>query len=142
MTDQTLINRDEEHLKILSLVYKIWGYVSGACALFMGAYFTLFGVLFAVLPKNATGHDAPPAVFGAIFGIVGGAIILLGAAYTVCVFLTSKYLMKHTNLNFCFAVACVTLLSMPAGTILGVFTLIVLSRDSVKPMFSGTTAQQ
>jgi hypothetical protein len=34
-----------------------------------------------------------------------------------------------------FVIACIECLFMPFGTILGVFTLIVLSRESVKKLF-------
>jgi hypothetical protein len=36
---------------------------------------------------------------------------------------------------FCFVVACLACLFMPFGTVLGAFTIIVLSRPSVKARF-------
>jgi hypothetical protein len=38
--------------------------------------------------------------------------------------------------------ACIECLFIPFGTILGVFTIIVLSRESVKTLFSTTAGEQ
>ncbi len=37
---------------------------------------------------------------------------------------------------FCLVMACVACLFMPFGTVLGVFTIIVLARPSVQTLFS------
>jgi hypothetical protein len=37
--------------------------------------------------------------------------------------------------GFSFILACIECLSMPFGTILGVFTIIILSKDSVKALY-------
>jgi hypothetical protein len=42
---------------------------------------------------------------------------------------------------FAFVVSCVECLFFPFGTILGVFPIIVLSRESAKALFSAETAQ-
>ena len=42
---------------------------------------------------------------------------------------------------FCFVIACLACMQMPLGTILGVFTIIVLARPSVKEMFDRSSAQ-
>jgi len=41
----------------------------------------------------------------------------------------------HTRYWFAFVMACIECLFIPFGTILGVFTIIVLSRESVKTLF-------
>jgi hypothetical protein len=41
---------------------------------------------------------------------------------------------------FCLVMASITCMFMPFGTVLGVFTLIVLMRPSVKPLFEGQAA--
>jgi membrane protein YqaA with SNARE-associated domain len=50
----------------------------------------------------------------------------------------SNALAKHSLYWFAFAIACVECLFIPFGTILGVFTIIVLSREPVKALFAAT----
>jgi hypothetical protein len=42
----------------------------------------------------------------------------------------------------CFVVAAIECIFMPFGTVLGVFTIIVLSRPSVKALFQSEAAAQ
>ena len=46
-----------------------------------------------------------------------------------------RALARRTRYWFVFVIACIECLFMPFGTILGVFTLIVLSRESIKNLF-------
>jgi hypothetical protein len=49
---------------------------------------------------------------------------------------------KHTRYWFALTMACIECLFIPFGTILGVFTIIVLSRESVKELFAAPVARQ
>ena len=62
---------------------------------------------------------------------------ILALALVVCIFMTAWNLKQKTRYKFCFAVACIECAVMPLGTILGVFTIIALSKDSVKAAFNG-----
>jgi hypothetical protein len=44
--------------------------------------------------------------------------------------------MHHKNRMYCMVVAGIECIFMPFGTILGVFTLITLTKDSVKGIFA------
>ena len=46
-----------------------------------------------------------------------------------------KYRKHQRGYWFCFVLAIITLLNFPIGTILGIFSLIVLRRPSVKALF-------
>jgi len=54
----------------------------------------------------------------------------------ICILIARRALAKRTRYWFVFVVACIECLFMPFGTVLGVFTLIVLSRESVKKLFA------
>ncbi|PYI82572.1 MAG: hypothetical protein DMF09_14100 [Verrucomicrobia bacterium] len=47
-----------------------------------------------------------------------------------------RSLSRRKHYWFAFVVACIECIFIPFGTILGVFTIIVLSRESVKTLFS------
>jgi len=47
-----------------------------------------------------------------------------------------RSLSRRKHYWFAFVVGCIECIFVPFGTILGVFTIIVLSRESVKTLFS------
>ena len=55
---------------------------------------------------------------------------------TICLFLTARNLGRGRSHTFCFINACVLCMHAPFGTALGVFTIVVLSRESVKQRFA------
>ena len=67
--------------------------------------------------------------FGIFFAV-------LGFAFAIFVFLGGPALARRRHYQFARVVACVECLFIPFGTILGVFTRIVLSRESVKKLFA------
>ena len=79
---------------------------------------------------------------GWIFIIVATVLILLGWALAIAMFLSGRCVARRTRYMYCFVVAGVECLMMPFGTVLGVFTIIVLSRPSVKALFQSGGANQ
>ncbi len=71
-----------------------------------------------------------------IFYIVMGVII---CAFAIANFMSARFIKKRKNKTFSFVVAALNCIQMPFGTVLGVFTIIVLMRPSVK---SGYEANQ
>ena len=62
--------------------------------------------------------------------------VTFGATLAVCIAVAGRYLSQRRRYLFCLVTACVMAgLSMPFGTILGVFTIIVLMRPSVTAAF-------
>lgn len=50
--------------------------------------------------------------------------------------LAGRALAQRRRYTFCLVIAGVACMFMPFGTVLGVFTIIVLLRDSVKELFA------
>ena len=63
-------------------------------------------------------------------------LILFGWSFAVCVIVAGRSLARHRHYTFCLVMAGVLCIFMPFGTVLGVFTIIVLMRPSVKGLFS------
>ena len=130
-------NDDAEHLRLLSIFHYIVGAIMGLFSLVPLIHLTVGLFLVAgAIPAEKGGDDKiAMGVVGLFFIVFAGAFIVLGLTTAVCVILTGRRLAEQTHYMFCLVTACVECLFMPFGTLLGVFTIIVLSRDSVKVLF-------
>jgi hypothetical protein len=140
------MDQDAEHLRLLSIFHYV---VAGLGALF--ACFPIFhlgfGLLILFAPdsfwNDSQGvHHAqnPPRFVGAILTAVASLVILTGWAMSFCVFLAGRYLTQRRRYTFCLVIAAIMCIMVPFGTVLGVFTIIVLMRPSVKALFESQTA--
>ena len=138
------MNQDAEHLRLLSIFHYI---VAGLAALFscFPLLYTTVGAIFIFVARHGTakpGEELPPEFIGWILAVIGSFLFLLGIAIAICILIAGRSLAKHTRYWFAFAMACIECLFIPFGTILGVFTIIVLSRESVKTLFSIAASEQ
>ncbi len=130
------MNDDREHLRLLKLFHYIVG--GAGCAL---ACFPLIHVLVGTMLMTESpmlreaGGPPPPAAFGLFFVVIGGLFFLAGQTLSICMIVSGRYISQLRNHGFSFVVACISCLFFPFGTVLGVFTLVVLSRDSVKALY-------
>lgn len=126
--------QDLEHLRLLSIFHYV---AAGLTALF--ACFPIFhvviGVLFVSGALNDGGSDPPPAALGWVFILVGGFVILTGWTFAFFIYKAGRALAARRSRTFCLVIAGLQCLVMPYGTILGVFTIVVLLRDSVIALF-------
>ncbi len=91
-------------------------------------------VLMGMEMTDDSGQPAP-MWFGWLFFIIGLAGFLVGQAISVSVILSGRFLKQRKHYWFSFVLACIACTFMPFGTVLGVLTIIVLSRDSVKALY-------
>jgi len=127
---------DNEHLRLLAIFHYI---VGGICAVFSLMPLIHFGIgLWMLLAPQALQHgngNMPPEFVGWIFALVGGACVLLGETMAMLIIVSGRMIAKRQEYLFPFVVAALMCFFVPLGTILGVFTLIVLSRPSVKEQY-------
>jgi len=134
-----LIDRDEEHLRLLKIAYYITAGVTAFFSVFALFYVALGGVMMSSggLPQ-APGQD--PRLMGSIFLIMGLAFLIFGGAGTFLMWYAARCLGNHRRRVYCLIVAALCCLQIPYGTAIGVCTFIVLGRDSVKELFEGPAA--
>jgi hypothetical protein len=79
-------------------------------------------------------NDVPfnPGIIIIIIGVIG---IIISVAIGILTILASNYLKAVKNYNFIFAMAIVSCLTGILGILLGVFTLVELSKPEVKQLF-------
>lgn len=139
---QQLVDRDDEHLRMLSICHYV---LAGINALFacIPIIHVGMGTIFILMPpKGGAGGGPPPQLFGWIFVIIGAAAILIGWTIALLVAYAGRCLKERRRHTLCFVVACLMLMSFPLGTVLGVFSLMVLSRPSVKASFEAVKRQE
>ena len=128
------MTKDEENLKLLSIFHYV---VAGLAALF--AIFPLMYVgmgAFMLCGKFDVPHPDPVArPMGWVFIAIGTIFFLMGLVFVVCVALAGRYLSRRRHYNFCLVMAAVACAFMPFGTVSGVFTIIVLQKESVRQLF-------
>lgn len=128
------MTEDEKNLDLLAIFHYVLG---GLTALF--ACFPLIHVAvgLALVFGKLDGPNPPPAVFGWLFVAIGGFFVLAGWALAVAIAVAGAKLKRRTSRTYCLVVGALECMLMPLGTVLGVFTLLVLMKDSVKGIFAG-----
>ncbi len=135
------MNRDEEHLQLLAIFHYV---VAGLAALFsfFPLLYTTVGGIFIFAARHGTakpGEELPPEFLGWIFAVIGSVLFLVGIAMAICILIAGRSLALRKRYSFALVMACIECLFVPFGTILGVFTIIALSRESVRGLFSTAT---
>ena len=126
---------DAEHLRLLSLFYKI---TAGLTAMFacLPIVHLFMGIMIIVSGGRVAGaKESFPTMIGWVFVIIAGTIIVLGFGFAVMKFMVGVFLEKRRHRIFCMVVSGFSCLFVPYGTILGVMALLVLQRPGVKLMF-------
>jgi len=130
------VNKDEEHLRLLSIFHYIVGGLAGLFALFPVIHLVI-GLVFIIAPEVFESKgDAPPALVGWLFVIFAGMFIITGWVLAGFIITAGRFLARRRHRLFCLVIAGIECIFMPFGTVLGVFTIIVLMRESVKELFS------
>lgn len=131
-----MTSQDEQQLKIIEICYYVVGGMAGLFAL-IPILHVVIGILMlkGIIPIDDEGQQAP-AFVGWLFIGIGSSLIFFGATLCLLMILNARFLAKRRRYSFCFIMSIISCLFMPLGTILGVLTIIVLSRPAVKTVFA------
>jgi hypothetical protein len=139
MRDQRAVDR--QHLQLLAIFH----YVVAALALlgigFLFVHYTLMSSVFnnPQMWQGKNGHgEGPPREFFALFKwfyVIMGVMLILAALGNL---LSAIFIQQRKNRMFSLVVAGLDCLQIPFGTVLGVFTIIVLIRESVMELYEHT----
>jgi hypothetical protein len=133
------MTRDDEHLRLLSAFHYVLGGLM-ALASFLPGVHLAFGVLMVSgrldTPRGASGAaELGSALLGWFFIGLAALVILCGLALATSLLLAGAWLARRRHYLFCLGVAGTACALVPFGTALGVFTILVLARDSVRAEF-------
>jgi hypothetical protein len=93
------------------------------------------GSIIAHLPEQPNQPSPPPGLIAVFFCVFGLGMFVFLIVMGLLLFIAAGRLRRRRSRVFCMIVAGVSCVGIPFGTVMGVFTLIVLSRLSVKQMF-------
>ncbi len=137
------MNQDREHLQLLAIFHYVVAGLAGLFSFFPLLHTTI-GAIFIFAARHGTakpGEDLPPEFLGWIFAVLGSLLFLIGIAMAICILIAGRSLALRKRYTFVLVMACIECLFIPFGTILGVFTIVVLSRESVRGLFSKAPLQ-
>ncbi|HWM90831.1 MAG TPA: hypothetical protein VN493_08700 [Thermoanaerobaculia bacterium] len=131
------MDQDLDHLKLLSIFHYVLAVVVGlfACLPLLHVFLGI-SMAFGTLDGTDPG-DAFSMMMGWFIAVFAAGFVVAGWALAVCLALAGSYLARRVRYNFCLVVAAVSCVFMPLGTALGIFTILVLMRPSVKALFEG-----
>ena len=132
----TLDPDKKQYLQYLAIGH----YVMAAMALVFGSIpilQILAGLFMATDVLGSVVRDVPTAglAAGVIFMLIGLIYVLAAWVYGLFMIKAAKALKEQRNHNLCVVMAAVSCLFVPVGTVLGIFTLLVLLDDDVKAAF-------
>jgi hypothetical protein len=127
------MNKDKEHLKLLAIFHYVLAAMTALCSLIPTIYMVL-GLGLAASSVGSPGRGEP-AVAGILLAVIGGCIILFLLGSAALIAYSGKCLQDNNRRTFSLVVAGFLCLNMPFGTVLGVFTIVVLMRESVQELY-------
>lgn len=129
---------DANHLRYLAIAHYVMGGITGFFSCFPLIHVAMGGMMvfgkFPMTPSTAPG-EPDLQMIGWLVIVMGSLFILMGWTFAILLILTGRWLSARKNHTFCFVIACLQCISVPLGTILGIFTILVLNRPSVKALF-------
>jgi hypothetical protein len=131
---------DADQLQLLRIFYFVMAGLHALGLCFGGIYFAVGAMILGVGPDLKGAKGAPPPEFmGWMFISVAVLVMALTITIGVLQLLAAQRIGQRKGHTLVLVCAAVTCLSMPLGTLLGVFTIIVLQRPSVKAAFGVVT---
>ena len=132
-----MTDKDIKQLRILSVMHYVL-----ATPLIVG--FTPLSILGFYLIRHFIANVGNPdyvansseALTSWVDVIMLSSLLILSWVWVVCLILAGIKLCKKKSRTFCQIIAGITCISFPIGTALGVFSLITLSKESVKNDFA------
>lgn len=129
------MSQDTEQLQLLAILHYVLAGIMALGAIAPCLYL-LVGVFLVSAGPNSHGPSAEG--FGWFVIALGGAAFLAVLFVATLVAFSGRSIQRRRNRTYCLVVAAISCLFMPLGTALGVFSLVVLTRESVRELFEAS----
>jgi hypothetical protein len=128
---------DAEHLRVLAICHYVLGAVECFFSLFPLVYVAL-GLAMALSPEFAQNRPpdrGPPPALGFAIAALGGTCVCGGLLMGGLTIYSGRAMQQRRHNTLSLVIAALLCLWIPFGTLLGVFTFIVLMRPSVARLY-------
>lgn len=132
---------DAGHLRTLAICHYVWG----GLTVLLSSIFIMHVVMGALMltgrfslpapPTSAPAAPMPPQFFAYTFIGFGSCAVLLGWTVGALTIYSGRCIATQRRRVFSLVIAGINCASFPLGTLLGVFTFVVLLRQSVKAIY-------
>lgn len=137
-TDAAPSAQDLSHLDTIGILYYVLAGFSALFALFPVIHLIVgIGMIVGGPPNPKDAQQV--ALIGWLFVSVAIVLIAFGMTLAVLFAMLAGRLRQRRGYRFCMVVSALSCLSMPFGTILGVFSLILLAKLPIKALFGAAT---
>ena len=130
--------KDREHIKLLAIFHFVFGGLAVVGIAFLCVHYAILHTVFSNPEMWKSQQQTPPpeAFLDAFiwFYMFVGVLLLIGLVLNV---LSGLFLLQKRNRLFSLIIGGLNCLQIPFGTALGAFTILVLSRDSVRQLYAG-----
>jgi hypothetical protein len=133
-----MTSSDRDHLRILAICH----YVLGAFCFVTGGFAVIYmAVGFAIIAEAPAqpAADGPPEFMGWLFVGIAGFMLVFYWGLAAALVLAGRCLSQRKWRTFCLVTAGFACLFQPIGTVLGVFTFLVLLRPSARRVRAGSS---
>lgn len=131
--------QDLAHLDTIGILYYVLAGITAVFSLFPLIHL-IVGIGMLALPPQPGQPEQGAAFVGWLFIAVAVALIGFGMSLAVLFLMVARRLRQRRGYMFCVIASAVSCLSIPFGTALGVFSLIVLTKAPIKDLFESTPA--
>lgn len=127
--------QDLSHLNLLSIFHYVVAAITALLAMFPVIHLVMGILIVSGAWDNIDGQEDPPQFIGWFLIAVASMFILAGLAVAFLTGVAGYKLKKHRSYRFCFVMAIIQCMIAPFGTVLGIFTILVLVKPNVKRLF-------
>lgn len=128
--------KDESDLNTLSVLHYVWSALLGCSAFGIVGYFVVVAAFVVNAPSSPHGRPADQEMVAGIMMVIGVVMGVLMIPLFVLHLMAAAALKKRTRYMLAMVMSGFTCLSVPLGTGLGIWTIMVLQRPSVKALFN------
>jgi len=141
---------DASHLRMLAIGYYVYAGLTALFSFLALIYMAIGGAMMAgkipMGPKGAPGTTPPGAPMpenwmGGFFFGFGLLFFVIIIALAVASLMTARWISARKHPVFCMIIGALACMNVPLGTLLGVFTFVVLLRPSVQQLFRAGPGQ-
>jgi hypothetical protein len=129
------MGRDADQLRLLSVFHYVVGGMMALFSMFPVIHLSVGIAIVCGAFDDPDQGDQLPALFGWFFIIIPLVFIISGLILATCILVAGRKLSRRSSYMYCLVIAALECMIMPFGTVLGVFTIVVLMRPNVRKLF-------